>query len=205
MNTIPKPRTEDERVFVSGYRYDSIRSFLVRVLIPIVGLVPLIGIPYFSWELYQSLVDEVPADSHRLLLSFLATLILLGLLLAFSFFFLAAYLKRKIFDTYIVVNKQGIVFRTGPKEIQKNWSDMIDLKVRNLGRVQTATLVFEKGKITFDASMIDNAGPKPTVRMTLKGEEFRFPNLNTQPIKILENDLYGVVKKRFDKVKARKS
>ena len=202
MNPIPKPRTEDERVFVSGYRYDSIRSFLIRVFIPLVGLIPLIGIPYFSWGLYESMVTQVPQDSQRLLVSFLATLVLLGLFIAFSFFFLAAYLKRKVFDTYVVINKQGITLRTGPKEIQKEWSDLKDLKVRNLGRIQTATLVFGKGTVTFDASMIDHAGPKPVVRMTLKGEEFRFPNLNTQPIKILENDLYGVVKKRFDKVKS---
>ncbi|MCA9450780.1 MAG: hypothetical protein KC931_26900 [Candidatus Omnitrophica bacterium] len=201
MNAIPKPRSEDERVFVSAYRYDTIRGFLIRVLIPMIGLVPLVAIPYFSWGFYQSMVEEVPSDAHRQLLAFLATLNLMGLFIAFSFFFLAAYLKRKVFDTYIICNNQEVIWRTGPKEIRKPWSEVQELKIRNLGRIQTATLVYTKGKITFDATMIDNSGPKPSIRLTLSGEQFRFPNLNTQEVKILENDLYGVVKKKFDKVK----
>ena len=201
MNPIPKPRTDDERVFLSGYRFDSIRGFLIRVLIPTLGLIPLIAFPYFSWGFYQSMAGEVTKEDHRLLFMFLATLNLVGLFMSLSFFFLAAYLRRKIFDTYVIVNNKEIVFKTGPKEVTKLWADLKDVKVRNMGRVQTATLVFDKGKITFDASMIDNAGPKPVVRMTLKGEQFRFPNLNVQEIKILENDLYGVVKRRFEKMK----
>jgi len=114
---------------------------------------------------------------------------------------LALYPELIIFDTYVIVNNREIILKTGPKEITKNWSDLKDLKIRDMGRIQTATLIFDKGQITFDASMIDNAGPKPVVRMSLKGEYFRFPNLNTQEIKILENDLYGVVKRRFDKMK----
>jgi hypothetical protein len=202
MNPIPKPRTEDERVFVSGYRFDSLRSFLVRVLIPVVGLVPLIAIPYFAWGLYQSMQQQMPAEAQGQLTAFLATLVLVGWFIAFSFFFLSAYLKRKIFDTYIVVNNKETILTTGPRETTIAWSDVKDLKVRNLGRIQTATLVSDKKKITFDASMIDNSGPKPTVRMTLRGEYFHFPNLNTQEIKILENDLYGVVRKKFEKSKA---
>ncbi|MCA9428259.1 MAG: hypothetical protein KC994_24480 [Candidatus Omnitrophica bacterium] len=201
MNPTPKPRTDDERVFVSGYRYDSIRSFLVRVVIPTLGFVPLIGIPLFSWRFYQSMEGQVSDDAHRQLVMFLLTLNLVGLFMAFSFFFLAAYLRRKIFDTYVIYKNQEIILKTGPKEVKKLWADLKDLKIRDMGRVQTATLVFDKGKITFDASMIDNAGPKPVVRMTMKGEQFRFPNLNVQDIKILENDLYGVVKRRFDKMK----
>lgn len=205
MNPTPKPRSEDERVFVSGYRFDSIRGFLVRVLIPVMGTIPLIGIPYFSWRLYHSMVEQMPPEAQGQLKAFLATLVLLGLFIAFSFFFLAAYLRRKIFDTYIVINKKEVILKTGPREITLPWSEVKDLKVRNLGRIQTATLVSDKGKITFDASMIDNSGPKPIVRMTLKGEQFRFPNLNTQEIKILENDLFGVVNRKWEKERAQRS
>lgn len=205
MNPIPRPRTEDERVFVSGYRYDSIRSFLIHYLIPLCGLIALVGIPWFSWGLFRSIEGDMPTQAQRQLVVFIGMMASLGVLMGLSFFFLAAYLKRRIFDTYIVLNDREIIYRTGPKEIHKPLSEWKDFKIRHVGRIQTATLVFEKGRITFDASMVDHNGPRPVIRRSLKGEYFRWVNLTTQPIKILENDLYGVLKRRFDRLAAAKN
>lgn len=203
MLEVPRPTNPGERVFVSCYRFDGFRSFLVNVLLPTLGLVALFSFPLLSFFLFRSFESQgISGELKNRLYLLTGVLAAVGPMTALGFFLLWFALKRKIYETVIFCSDEGLRLQSGSREIQCRWEDIQDLRTRDFGRYQTATVVVPGGKISIDATMVDGHGPRPAVRMTIKGEQMVFPNGDIQPLRIQENELYGIIRKRYESKKS---
>jgi len=194
---IPRPQTPDEMVFVSCYRFDTFRGFLAKILIPLVGVVSLVAFPLFAWRFYEALGEDVPPDVKKQFFPLLAALVVMGISMAGALFFLSYRLRKRFYDTFLVCNDQDLTLLSGAKKKECSWEEVESMSVRERGRLQTATVRFPKGRIEFDASMVNGHGPRPTVKMRLSGEVIIFPDSTTRPLRIRENELHGVIAEKL--------
>jgi hypothetical protein len=92
---IPKPKSADERVFVSAYRFDSVRGWLVKYLIPGMGVFTLVAFPWWCLKFYQILDADMPEEARTRLRLLLGTILFMGCTAAILFFWVARNLKRR--------------------------------------------------------------------------------------------------------------
>jgi len=196
MLEIPQPRSDDEQVFVSCYRFDPLRRISVLILMPVVATLALVAFPCLSWLLYDSMLSyksdlssdvQITLDLVCIALGVLGGLIGLGL--AFNYFIL----RRRIFNTVLLCNDQEVLCKTGSSQIQCLWDDVQSLKTQGFGRLQSAVLRSSAGMISIDASLIDVHAPRPKVRYTLTGEKLIYPEGRRQSIRIQDNELFSLI------------
>lgn len=201
MADIPKPKSPDERVFVSAYRFDSMRAAIVKYLIPGMGVFCLVAFPWWCLKFYQMFDAGAPEEIRTRLRFILGTILLMGVTSALMFFWLSASLRKKFFDTFVIYDKEGIRFRSGAKETGFKWSEIREIETREAGRLQTATLIGPTSRFTFDASLFNSSGSRPSVKMGLTGEKLVYTNGDVVPMKIRDNELFGVIEKKLAAVK----
>lgn len=201
MADIPKPKSSDERVFVSAYRFDSMRAAVVKYVIPGMGVFCLVAFPWWCLKFYELFDSGAPEEVRTRLRFILGSILLMGVTSALMFFWLSASLRKKFFDTFVFYDKEGLRFRSGSKDTEIKWNEIREVKTREAGRLQTATVIGPKSRFTFDASLFNSSGPRPTVKMGLTGEKFLYSNGDVVPMKIRENELYGVIEKKLAAIK----
>lgn len=196
MSNIPRPRSSDERVFVSAYRHDGIRTFLIKVLMPLAGVFCLLAFPYFAYR-FSAVFQEIPEAFSGQIRLLIGMMVFLGISTAGCFFYLSKSLRTRLFETIILFNDRGLVFRSGKKEFDAPWEEIREIKARAVGRFQNATVVSGRGKFSFDASYCNAHGPQPKIAFGWKAEKMIFPNSDVKPILIEENDLVGMIRRKL--------
>lgn len=187
------------RTFGSCYRFSAIRRFLIRwVLVPL-GVIPMVLMPYLAWRLYTSLRVQIPTEAADQLRFLMWSICGLSVLIAFPLFFLRLYLARLIFDTEIQVNDDGLTFSTGPKKITSEWSEVVSVRPRAFGRIQTATVKTRNGTFRFDASFQELTDPPPHPRTTWRGETVELADGNLVEFKIKSNPLFLLISQRLER------
>ena len=160
------------------------------------GLFVLIAFPLWCWKFQELLEADLPAEAESRLRFLLGALVLMGVVSAAMFFWLSAHLRKRLFSTFIIYNNEGITFRSGKREIVCRWENIKALKTQERGRTQTATVTTPQGRFAFDASLFNAHGPRPSLKMDLWGEKMIFPNGEVAPLRIRENELFGVLEKK---------
>jgi hypothetical protein len=204
VSDIPRPRTPDERVFVSGYRFDGIRIFLVKYALPAAGFFCLVAFPYFAYRFHTVFGEEMPDPIESRLALLVSALGFLGLSTAACFFFLARSLRVRFLETAVVLNDQGVIYRKAGKELEVPWEEVEDLKTRAAGRLQSATLITRRGKIPFDASFFNASGARPKISLGWGVEKMVFPNGWVQPMLVDQNELVGILRKKIEWLKKKR-
>jgi hypothetical protein len=182
-----------ERVFASCYGFQRIYRFLIYYMIPVTGILPVVSCLIFAIYFSRMLGEGVPDDLRPQFTATLAMVVMLGVFMGLMMVFLFLFLRRRYYDTFIICDEQGILYRTGNQEKRALWEEISHIRVRSFGRLQSMTLQIPAGKISFDASMIDAYGPHPSTRRTFTGEEFVYPDGTRTPVQIKANPLAQLI------------
>ena len=187
------------RVFVSCYRYDPLRRFLIRFLIPLVGIVALVGFLTLDVLFYLVVGDQIPPELRGQVLFVLAAIGFMGGAISLAFIALAWNLNRRYFGTTICCDEKGLRYQSGRREINADWDSVKMGRVIDLGRIQSATVKTPQGSFQFDPTYVDAIGPPPKIRLSFGGEILVYPDGTRVAFKIRENELFALVAERAGK------
>ncbi len=185
-----------EQVFVSCHRYDPFRRFIVRFLIPCVGILVMVVILTLIVIFNVTMKSQIPPEFWGALMGVVAGAGLMGVSLALGLLALGWYLRRKFYGTSLQCDDQGLLYRSGGNEINASWDSVKIGRVLELGRMQSAVLETPQGKIRIDPSYVDEAGPHPKVRVSFGKEFLVYPDGTRIPSKIRENELFRLIEER---------
>src|SRR3990170_3163573 len=98
-------------MFVSAYRFDTPRKWMVKYLIPGMGVFCLVAFPWWCLTFYQTFDAHAPEEARARLRLLVGTILLMGVTTALLFFWVARSLRKRFFDTVVVYDKEGIRFQ----------------------------------------------------------------------------------------------
>lgn len=188
-------RTES-RTFQPYHVSNAISRILVRGLVPALGFVAGIFAIWFCVKLTGFLPADLTEDERATAIPIITFLGLVVVSIPLSLFALWYYLDREFFRHTVSVDSDGIIQRKGAREDRCAWSDIQRVTTFGLGRMQIATVHHARGKIRFDAGMVEAHGPQPRRVLDLRNEYLQYPDGARQPLTIESNRLYALVCER---------
>ncbi len=194
-DTIPAILPE-ERTFVSCHRYDPFRRFIIRILMPVVGIAALLGFLILTFFFYLSLGQHIPEEIRFQVFFMLGMVALMGMGMVVCFLALAWNLNRRFYRTSIQCDTHGLRYRSGQTQIAAPWESVRIGRVLELGRMQSAVVNTSNGRIRIDPSYVDESGPHPKVRVSFGKEFLLYPDGTRVPYKVRENELFRLIEER---------